>query len=86
MADLKDMRKKIDFVDEQILRLLADRVKICEDIGSAKKLQGLPVKDLAREKLLHQRIRDQAEKLGIDPVLVEAVYREIVNMCSSVQE
>lgn len=85
MVDLKDMRKKIDAVDEQILRLLADRVKICEDIGSAKKMQGLPVKDFAREKQVYQRLRDQAKQLGLNPILVEAVYREIVNMCSSVQ-
>ncbi|MCW4009899.1 MAG: chorismate mutase [Candidatus Bathyarchaeota archaeon] len=86
MADLKKMRGEIDEVDEQILRLLADRVKVCEEIGSAKKAQGLPVKNNAREEEVYRHIRSQAVKLGIDPLKVEAVYRQIVNMCSSVQE
>jgi chorismate mutase len=86
MGDLKEMRKKIDSLDEQILHLLADRVKVCESIGSAKKAQGLPIRDSERETQVYRRIREHAALLGLDPVQVEAVYREIVNMCSSVQE
>jgi chorismate mutase len=86
MADLKQMRKQIDNVDGQILRLLCERVKICEAIGSAKKTQGLPIKDVDREKQVYCYVREQAAQLGLNPVQVEAVYREIVNMCSSVQE
>jgi chorismate mutase len=86
MADLKELRQEIDSLDEQILRFLADRVKVCQAIGSAKKAKGLPVKDAARESEVYARIRKQAAKLGLDSVQVEQVYREIVNMCSSVQE
>jgi chorismate mutase len=86
MADLKRLRGKIDEVDGQILHLLAERAKICEEIGSAKKTQRLPIKDATRESEVYRRVREQAEKFGLNPVQVEAVYREIVNMCSSVQE
>jgi chorismate mutase len=86
MAELKRLRGKIDEVDGQILRLLGERAKICEEIGSAKKAQRLPIKDTARESEVYKRVREQAEKFGLNPVQVEAVYREIVNMCSSVQE
>ncbi len=85
MVDLKDLRREVDEVDERILHLLADRIKICEAIGTTKKEQGLPVKDEAREKAVYVRLRKLAEELALDPVQVEAVYREIVNMCSSVQ-
>ena len=86
MDDLKQLRRKIDEVDEQILGFLGERAKICEAIGSAKKAQGLPVKDADREEEVYRRVRVKAAKLALNPVLVEAVYREIVNMCSSVQE
>ncbi len=86
MSDLKLLRGKIDAVDTEILRLLGERAKICGAIGSTKKAQGLPVKDAAREMEVYRRIREQAARSGLDPVQVEAVYREIVNMCSSVQE
>ena len=86
MDDLKQLRRKIDEVDGQILRFLGERAKICEAIGSAKKAQGLPVKDVDREGQVYRRVRERAAKLALNPVQVEAVYREIVNMCSSVQE
>ncbi len=85
MVNLKDLRGEVDEVDKEILRLLADRVRICQAIGSAKKEQGLPVKDVAREEAVYLRLKKLAAELGLNPVQVEAVYREIVNMCSSVQ-
>jgi len=84
--DIKQLRKKIDATDEQILRLLSQRVKICEAIGSAKRAESLPVHDARREEEVYSRIREKAAKLRLNPIQVEAVYREIVNMCSSVQE
>jgi chorismate mutase len=86
MQDLKQLRNRIDVVDDQILLLLCERVAICRDIGSAKKFLKLPVKDSVREKEIHEQIKDKASSLALDPVQVEAVYREIVNMCSAVQE
>ncbi|HTY75522.1 MAG TPA: chorismate mutase [Candidatus Nanoarchaeia archaeon] len=86
MSDLKQLRKKIDSVDEKILLFLAERVKVCEDIGLAKKSQGLPVHDPKREEEVFNLIRTKAMELGLSPIQVQAVYREIVNMCSSVQE
>ena len=86
MANLKELREEIDEIDGQLIRFLADRVKVCEAIGVAKRAKGLPVKDAAREKDVYRRVTQQAVSLGLNPVQVEAVYREIVNMCSSVQE
>ena len=86
MADLKQLRKRVDEIDDQILNSLSERVKICKAIGSAKKAQGVPVRDSDREKEVYKRTRVKAADLALDPQQVEAVYREIVNMCSSVQE
>jgi chorismate mutase len=83
---LKELRMEIDEVDKQILRLLAERVRICEAIGTVKKSLGLPVKDSVREKEVHKQVRSLALDLGLKPVQVEVVFHEIVNMCSSVQE
>jgi monofunctional chorismate mutase len=86
MSELKKLRDEIDKIDEQILHLLANRVNVCEAIGAAKKKQKLSVKDEAREEEVYRRIHSQAAKLGLNPARFVAVYREIVNMCSSVQE
>jgi chorismate mutase len=86
LEDLKQLRNRIDDVDEQILQFLVKRVEICQAVGAAKKAKRLPIRDADREAEIFKRVRERAVKLALDPVQVEAVYREIVNMCSSVQE
>ena len=86
MDEIAKLRKKVDEIDDQILVGLCERVKICKAIGSAKKKQGMPIRDTSRENEVYKRIREKAAQFGLDPVQIEAVYREIVNMCSAVQE
>lgn len=86
MSTLKKLRREIDELDKQLLGSLAQRIKVCAAIGSAKKTQGLPVEDSDREEVVYTNVRVHASKLGLDIVGVESVYREIVNMCRSVQE
>jgi chorismate mutase len=86
MTDLTELRKKIDTIDERLLVLLDERAHICRHIGEAKKAQGLPISDPKRENEVIAHIRHHAARLGLDANDIEAIYREIVNMCSSVQK
>lgn len=86
MDELKQLRKQVDSVDKQLLQLLSQRVQICRAIGSIKKRQGLPVQDSRREQEVYQQVKAKAAQLGLNPAQIEAIYREIVNMCSAVQE
>jgi len=86
MDEIPKMRKRIDEVDDQILTALCERVKICKAVGAAKKKQGMPIRDTSRENEVYRRIKEKSAQLGLDSGQVEAVYREIVNMCSAVQE
>ena len=84
--EIAQLRRQVDAVDDQILRALCERAKICTVIGQVKKKKGVPIKDVPRETELFRRIQEKAVKLGLDSHQVEAVYREIVNICSAVQE
>jgi chorismate mutase len=86
VQDIKQLRKRIDEVDEQILQSLRKRTEICESIGLVKEKHGIPIQDFPRENDVYARIRERAADLGLDPSHVEAIYRQIVNMCSVVQE
>jgi chorismate mutase len=86
MENINQLRKKIDKVDEQILLLLSERVKVCELIGSVKKEHGLSIKDAYRESEVYAHVKQKAVEFALDPVQVEAVYRQIINMCHSAQE
>ena len=73
-------------MDEQILRFLSERAKICELMGSVKKDCGMPIKDAYRENEVYAHAREKAVEFALDPVQVESIYRQIINMCNSVQE
>jgi len=84
--EIQQLRKKVDQIDEQILNALRERTEICSAIGLVKKKNGLQIKDASRENEVYMRVKEKAVEFHLDPMKVEAVYREIVNMCSAVQE
>ena len=85
MEEIRKLRRKIDEVDENILRLLGERSEICRSIGFLKNDNTLPITDPYRENQIYRNVRDKASDFGLDPDHVEAIYRQIVNMCSLVQ-
>ena len=86
MGEVQQLRKKVDEVDEQILNVLSERAKICMAIGLVKKKKGMQIRDVSRENEIYKRVKEKAVELHLDPMQVEAVFREIVNMCSAVEE
>jgi chorismate mutase len=86
MEGIKQLRRRIDEVDEQILRSLSKRTEICKSIGLVKDKHGIPIQDFPRENSVYAHIRERATELGLNPSHVEAIYRQIVNMCSTVQD
>ena len=84
--NIQKLRKKIDEIDENILRMLGERSEICRSIGLLKKESGIPVTDPIRESEIYSSIRGKAPDFALDADQVEAIYRQIVNMCSSLQE
>ena len=84
--ELEALRMQVDKVDDQILKALTERVQICREIGVVKKKRGVQVRDAARENSVFMEVKAKAVKSGLNPLQVEAVFREIVNMCSAVQE
>ena len=48
--DLDELRKEIDAVDAEIVKLFEKRMEISEHIATYKQQAGIPVRDEAREK------------------------------------
>lgn len=86
MGDISRLRKRIDELDEAILDTLSERAETCRLIGELKKKQKIPIKDMPRENDVYKHIQKKASALGLDPAQVKEVYRQIVNICSTVQE
>jgi chorismate mutase len=86
LEDIQTLRKRIDEIDDQVLKTLNERITVCQKIGERKKQQGLPILDQIREKEVYSRVREKAIKFGLEPARIEVIYREIVNMCSDIQK
>jgi chorismate mutase len=86
MDEIQQLRKKVDEIDGQLITALCERAKTCKAIGLLKKKNGMPVRDITRENEVYKRVKQKAVEFHLDPVQIEAVYREIVNMCSAVQK
>ena len=86
MEKILSLRRSIDEIDKQILRLLKERTEICKIIGKTKREHGIPIKDHQREDKLYKYIARRASELGLNPRDVRAVYQEIIAMGIHVQE
>jgi chorismate mutase/prephenate dehydratase len=78
------LRKKIDQVDEKIVRLLNDRAFLAQRIGHYKRLTNQEIYVPAREQEVVKRVAELSR--GPLPVpAVQSVYREIIAACRAVE-
>ncbi len=72
------VRRHIDQIDRQIVRLLARRQTLTQEIGAVKQARGLPVHIPGRESELLAIVRDEAAHLGLDLEHVEALFELVL--------
>jgi len=56
-VEIDGLRKRIDLLDDVLLRIFNERARIALDIGRAKKKLGLAVFDPEREKRIFSRMK-----------------------------
>ena len=82
--DLQELRKDIDGVDEEILKLFMKRMDLCKAVADYKKLHDMPVFQGGREKQVIDRIKN----LTHDPELEEgtaALFTTIMDISKILQ-
>ncbi|UUM30117.1 bifunctional chorismate mutase/prephenate dehydrogenase [Vibrio japonicus] len=74
-VELNELRDQIDAVDKQILDLLSQRLALVEKVGEVKSEHGLPIYAPDREAAMLASRREEAEKKGVPPQLIEDILR-----------
>ncbi len=74
LTEIDELRRRIDVIDDQLLRLLNVRVACALEIGRLKHDAGMPIYDPEREKKVLALVREAATKLS-GPLEAEAVVR-----------
>ena len=81
---LANLRRKVDRLDDQLVRLLEQRADVAREIGMLKRQDGSSVFAPAREAALLRRLEAKL-KGGLLFEDLRAVYREILSSARKVQ-
>jgi len=79
MEHIKELRKKIDEIDREIVKLIEERVRIAKEIGEIKRMNGMEIEDTEREA----EILDNVSSSILDREFTEYVFRKIIEYCKN---
>ena len=71
VKDIDDLRQRIDWIDEQLVRLLNARAECALQVGHAKKARGMDIYQPAREREVLQNV----QRLNTGPLDDGAIKR-----------
>ena len=83
--DLDELRRGIDSVDQQILKLLHERVRLVMAVGEYKRERGIPVYDPARERALLDRLCKAAEP-PLDADTIRRIFERLVDESRRIEQ
>ncbi len=83
--DLDELRRGIDAVDQQILKLLHERVRLVMAVGEYKRERGIAVYDPARERALLDRLCKAAEP-PLDAETIRRIFERMVDEMRRIEQ
>lgn len=83
--EISDWRKKIDEVDEQIVRLINQRAEAAQAIGALKQKSELPVYEPQREKDVFEHVRRSNQGPLSNTEIVD-IYERIIDVMRALQK
>ncbi len=83
---LDSLRQKLDAIDEDIIRLIAERQVNVDQIGSVKLRTKSPTRDYEREKQVMDNVKAAALKHRVDPAVAQSIFSQIIRSSLTKQE
>ncbi len=84
-SELARLRDRLEAVDRELVRLMAERVAVARAIGAAKHAAGLPTLDPAREAAVVRRAASEARVHGLDEEVVRAIFWQLIGLARRAQ-
>lgn len=78
IATMAELRAEIDAHDRRIVAMLADRARLIDRASALKPGEGMPARITPRVEAVVANVRAAAGERGLDPDLVERVWRELI--------
>lgn len=85
-AELGRLRDEIERVDHEIIRLIAERVRLAREVGAAKHAAGLATLDHSREATVVRRAVERARDVGLsEDDEVRQIFWQLIGLCRRAQ-
>ncbi|MSP20567.1 MAG: chorismate mutase [Alphaproteobacteria bacterium] len=83
---LAALRAEIDDADAELVRVLARRFVLVEQIGDIKAMRGEPVIVPARIEAVLARVEGHARAAGLDAAIARRLWRAIIDEACALEE
>ncbi len=82
---LKEVREKIQKIDDQIIELIAQRINLAEDVLEKKKKEGMDIDDEEQREVVLNRMVEAATEHNLDAGAVKQIYEILIEMSTERQ-
>ncbi len=79
------MRAELERIDDAFVALMVERLALARRIGEAKRSDGRPVLDPAREAAVVRRVGERARQAGLPDEEVREIFWRIIALCRGAQ-
>jgi chorismate mutase/prephenate dehydratase len=83
--NIDELRQKIDKIDAEVVKLIAERQAVSKEIGKGKNKTSKVIEDREREMRVLEHVRGLARDMKISPGDVENIYRQIITASKKIQ-
>ena len=84
--DLKEIRKKLDSLDQQLVEIISERISLIPEIANYKKERKLPRRDEKREQEIKEKLKDLAQKNKVDFTLIEKIISLLIEESHKIEK
>ena len=83
--DLDSIRQEIDQIDDQIVKLLEERMHLVEGVVTYKKASGKSILDTKREEVIFEKVRSRVEDKRYQETIV-ATFSDLLKRSRDYQD
>ena len=83
--NLDIIRQEIDQIDDQIVKLLEERMHLVEGVVAYKKASGKPILDTKREEIIFEKVKNRVEDKCYQETIV-ATFSDILQRSRDYQD
>ncbi|WP_343155043.1 prephenate dehydratase domain-containing protein [Buchnera aphidicola (Kurisakia onigurumii)] len=84
--DINKFRNEIDYIDNQIIKLISKRMKIAKKIAKKKIYSKLEIKDFTREKKIFKKIQKNSIKYKLNILYIVNIFKIIIEYSKLIQK